>query len=43
MFVFDLTKNHFNLATGAKVQIDIKNKYKKCLLNRIIKVNAVAG
>ena len=34
MFVFDLTKNHFNLAIeriGAKLQIDIKIKYKKCL------------
>ena len=28
MFVFDLTKNHFNLAIVAKLQIDIKNKYK---------------
>jgi hypothetical protein len=31
MFVFDLTKNHFNLAIVAKLQIDIKIKYKKCL------------
>ncbi len=31
MFVFDLTKNHFNLATEAKLQIEFKIKYKKCL------------
>lgn len=31
MFVFDLTKNHFNLALVAKLQIEIKIKYKKCL------------
>ena len=31
MFVFELTKNHFNLAIEAKLQIDIKMKYKKCL------------
>jgi hypothetical protein len=30
MFVFDLTKNHFNLAIEAKLLIDIKIKYKKC-------------
>ena len=30
MFVLNIQKKHFNLAIMAKLQIDIKIKYKKC-------------
>jgi hypothetical protein len=43
MFVFDLTKKHFNLAIRAKLQIEIIIKYKKCSLNLISGVKDVGG
>ncbi len=43
MFVFDLTKKHFNLAIRAKLQIEIIIKYKKCSLNLICGAKGVVG